>query len=536
MVILQAHPDGFAVQRFAARRVGYLLILVAALVGLVSLDGRRRLSHQRVVVGTMGEREAQQRLEIFRNERLHAHSRHELHAKLVKMLALIQAHAAQQQRMGGYVRVASRQLERAVRAHKHLVGEVLSSAVATHHRETLRGAGDDGATASISGLDERLALSASFEQEARQVVSDLEDAVDSFGHKAQAVLLEAGDAMARTRAGDPGKSGAAGLKALAEVLLAELKDDVRSEREEERVGRWLLTHMRGYQQWLQAEAARDEARFETRAEADVGAILHRFHARVRLQLRARQREEEAAAGERVFVRLTDEEYQRARALLRVARRADGGGGGGSGARVFDKAAAQMDVMLSQHQFPPATRIKLRAASTYERFEAMLREAEMGRAAVALGGELDRWERGELSDAAMLLLVEQRVAAGALGAEALLGDADEVRRADEAWEREERHVDAVVFKDGGGAGTGPRVAERRHYGQQHNMARLDTPDLAHKVEAEDALYGADAGLDQALADLGDKDEHGLDEWPGGGITGYDENGVPIQADEGAPVID
>ena len=134
---------------------------------------------------------------------------------------------------------------------------------------------------------------------------------------------------------------------------------------------------------------------------------------------------------------------------------------------------------------------------FERFEAFMYDAQLSHAALKLVPRLHLWETHQLSDARMLLEIEREIAAGSLAPDALLGGEDGLSTTENAWSREEQHADAVgVFNDDANQA-------RRHFDEMHNMATLDTPDLAHMVGSE--LYD-----EEHVMEADNADEHGVDE--------------------------
>lgn len=559
--------EGYAVQWFVAQRLGYLFVVVAVFLLVTGAQSRSHFSQNTSLLTAQTTALGRDQTALFEEERVRTYSRHEAHAKLLKTLALLQAHLAQERRVGVYVRVAAKQLERAGKAHLDEVERLLEGAVADHHdhleAEAGKGAAQGGVALSVAD-HERASKYSDAASRARKIHSAATTALLEGSRK---VLVATGDDVARAAEAAEGE-----LKLLTRAVLKEVVADIRDEQEEERVGRFMLQHVDGYRAWLEGAARQDAARFESRAEADLGAMLRGVvHAMAAAAKGKRADGSGADYGVGAPLVLSAAEKQRARALHTTAERAfhtQHASPSKSEARIFAKAERQMLEMLQAQGVPYKDSsiiddnhedhdgheedLHHHGMTTLERFEEMLRQAQLVEAHAALGGEAARWEKGEISDAVLMLHLERRVQRGELGADALVFATEDL---EDKLNAQATHADAVVFKD-------EDMDHRRHQAELHNVAALDNSEFAgsdayEKLLAEEArladasTHGADmGGAGEALGDHGadevghpagehdvydtaDADQGSADQGPAlpPGVVGYDEHGNEVH-DENA----
>ena len=559
--------EGYAVQWFVAQRLGYLFVVVSVFLLVTGAQSRSHFSQNTSLLTAQTTALGRDQTALFEEERMRTYSRHEAHAKLLKTLALLQAHLAQERRVGVYVRVAAKQLERAGKAHLDEVEQLLEGAVADHHdhleTEAGKGAAQGGVALSVAD-HERASKYSDAAARARQIHAA---ATTALLEGSRAVLVATGDDVARAAEAAEGE-----LKLLTKAVLKEVVADIRDEQEEERVGRFMLQHVDGYRAWLEGAARKDAARFESRAEADLGAMLRGMvHAMAAAAQGKRADGSGADYGVGAPLVLSAGEKQRARALHTTAERAfhtQHASPSKSEARIFAKAERQMLEMLQAQGVPPhkdrdshdemahddemAHKMGHHGYTTLERFEEMLRQAQLVEAHAALGGEAARWEKGEISDAVLMLHLERRVQRGELGSDALVRASEDL---EDRLDAEAMHADAVVFKDE------VDMDHRRHQAELHNVAALDNSEFAgsdayEKLLAEEArladasTHGADMGGAEALGDHG-ADEVGhpaagqhdvydtadadqgssADQGPAlpPGVVGYDEHGNEVHGE-------
>eukprot|EP00936_MAST-01D_sp_MAST-1D-sp1_P000847 g847.t1 len=428
-----------------------------------------------------------------------------MHAKLVKVLALLQAYARQDRQVLSYLQVADKLLAKAMRAHTQqihqLLGETVkernSAAAAQPERE--RPDPSAGQAMQLSKLDELGAdaqHAAEFQQQAQSVAEGIAQSTALFSRQAAEVL-----SGAETKLLDAGFGTQDRLREVARSVTQALRDSIKDEAEEERVGRWLHLHSKKYSDWLKSEAKRDADRFETRAEADVGQMLKSFHARMTAMLKKAGGDGATLADPKL--ELSNSEWQWAHAALKIMARKARSPGNPSAAevRVFQKTEQRMEDMMQERGYAAGTRFGDHLISVFERFENFVRDVEFSRAAVLLRPRLQKWAQHEISDAQMLLEIEGKMQEGSLTHDALLGTEENLEKSAEAWDHDEDHPDAVgVFKD---AFNDEGSEKRRHFNEQHNTDVLDTPDLAHKVS--DQLYD-----ENEIAEASEEMEHGYDE--------------------------
>ena len=437
--------EGYGVRNFAMRKFGYLLVLVAIVITGLTLDSGARLKRQGQTIWAQQAKQEGQYIDVFRTERLHAHNRHEMHAKLVKVLALLQAYAKQDRQVLSYLQVADKLLAKATRTHTQQMHQMLGEAVKKHQSafaERTRPDPNSGQAINLSDLDTLGAEeehAAEFQQEAQSVAEGIAQSTAQFSRQAAEVL-----ANAETKLLDAGFGAQDRLREVARSVTQALRDSVKDEAEEERVGRWLHLHSERYSEWLKSEAKRDADRFETRAEADIGHMLKSFHARMTALLK----KGDGATLSDPRLALSSSEWQWVHAALKIMARQAHNPGDPSAAevRVFQKTEQRMEEMMQERGYAAGTRFGDHLKSVFERFENFVRDVELSRAAVSLRPRLQKWAQHQISDAQMLLEIEQKMQEGSLAHDALLGNLDESDNSAESWDHDEDHPDAVgVFK-------------------------------------------------------------------------------------------